>query len=171
VTIPQFTACTVLITSPTACDFAQLLGVHVEGSDMAAILISAHASGSVGLHTLTGYAINLGQHSENPPDVLQVQGMPKAHPAQSHPVQGRKGTIQGHKNTQNTQPRTGQRLTNLGFVTIRLPSSRRVSAVTIASRAVTVVRPSRSSGKRPRPQRRSCYVWSAQSARPRHSLR
>lgn len=27
-----------------------------------------------------------GQHSENPPDVLQVQGMPQAYPAQGHPV-------------------------------------------------------------------------------------
>ena len=45
----------------------------------------------------------------------------------------------------------------------------RVSVVTTESRAVTVVRPSLSSTRRPRPRRRSSCVWSAQSARARSS--
>ncbi|CAI7635053.1 unnamed protein product [Penicillium bialowiezense] len=32
-----------------------------------------------------------GQHPQNPPDVLQVQGLPQAHPAQGYPVQGWQG--------------------------------------------------------------------------------
>lgn len=54
----------------------------------------------------------------------------------------------------------------------------RVSAVTTASRAVTVVRPSPSSTRRRRPRRRLCSGWSVSSARcdsapldpPRHAL-
>jgi hypothetical protein len=34
-----------------------------------------------------------GQRSQNPPDVLQGQGLQEAHPAQGHPVQGWQGQI------------------------------------------------------------------------------
>ncbi|KAK2861256.1 hypothetical protein FQN49_004391 [Arthroderma sp. PD_2] len=34
---------------------------------------------------------SIGQHPKNPPDVLQGQRLQEAHPAQSHPIQGRKG--------------------------------------------------------------------------------
>ncbi|KAL4863735.1 hypothetical protein BDV12DRAFT_177151 [Aspergillus spectabilis] len=51
----------------------------------------------------------------------------------------------------------------------RPPYSPRVSAVTTVSRAVTVVRPSLSSTRRPRPPRRLSCVSSAPRARPRSS--
>lgn len=34
---------------------------------------------------------HLGQHSENPQDLLQGQGLPQAHPAQGHTIQGWQG--------------------------------------------------------------------------------
>lgn len=36
-------------------------------------------------------SLRTGQHSQNPPDVLQVQGVPQAPTAQGHPVQGWQG--------------------------------------------------------------------------------
>ena len=120
---------------------------------------------------LTDGGFRSGQHPENPPDLLQGQGVQEAHPAQSHPVQGWQGEPR-HPTTRRCSRLHELCLHGLLMEFLwwnRLPSSPRVSAVMIESRAVTEVRPSLSSGRRPRPPRRSCCAWSARSARPRHS--
>lgn len=44
--------------------------------------------------------LRTGQHSQDPPDLLQVQGVPQAHSAQGHPVQGWQGETFSHTNSQ-----------------------------------------------------------------------
>jgi hypothetical protein len=88
-----------------------------------------------------------GQHPEDAQDLLQGQGLQEAHPAQGHPVQGWQGS-----STAASRPRPERILT---WHPKRLPSSLRVSVVTTVSSPVTVVRPSLSSTRRPRPPRRS----------------
>ena len=126
-------------------------------------------------HWLTEYS-HTGQHSQNPPDLLQGQGVPQAHPAQGHPVQG----WQGEKSTTpltrpiSARPTVYVNVSTSSGLTFPLHNYRplctpRVSAVTTGSRAVTVVRPSPSSTRRPRPPRRLSSVLSALPARPRSS--
>lgn len=38
-------------------------------------------------------SFGLGQHSQDPKHLLQGQGVPQAHPAQGHPVQGWQGLV------------------------------------------------------------------------------
>lgn len=92
-----------------------------------------------------------GQRSQNPPHLLQGQGLQEAHPAQGYPVQGRQGTTATTSNISHAYQRQ-----QTHTIIPRLPFSPRVSAVTTASNPDTVVRPSPSSTRRPRRPRRSC---------------
>ena len=97
-----------------------------------------------------------GQRSQDPPYLLQGQGLQEAHPAQGHPL-----VIHSRGPDAHTESAQSTRLA-------RLLCSPRVSAVTTVSSPVTEVRPSPSSTRGPRPPRRLSSDWSAQLARPRH---
>jgi ribosomal protein L44E len=52
--------------------------------------------------------LTLGQHSQDSEDLLQGQGVPQAHPAQGHPVQGWQGAFLSHGDSIRTPPRSGR---------------------------------------------------------------
>lgn len=123
---------------------------HVPGTIFRADTYQAHIRTT--LHRQQELKADLattGQHPEDAQDLLQGQGMQEAHPAQGHPVQGWQGAHP--PNLDHPTPKHDK----LTSHPKRPPSSRRVSVVTTVSSPVTVVRPSPSSTRRPRPPRRS----------------